>query len=412
MSNKSSHHSTKAQPWFALPNQGLINTIAIIGGGLSGMCLAYHLTQIGLNVKIFDTGVSLPQGASQNQVALVKPQLSPDYNIPDQYYTAAFLYFLEFIKNHPELKLGSGILELSHSEKMQTRHQKILQKRELQNLAEFVDSTTASSLAGVSLNHAALYLKDALLLDVQAYYRLLQQLCGKRLEIISTCKAEHLEYADDTWIINKEFTFDAVVFAHGYQGFEDWIDTNTLIACPGQLSMITPSQALPLKCALSFEGYLTPAINGRHFLGASFRHEESLEIRDADHQQNLNYLRKAAPLLSDVFAKSSWQAWCAVRTTSLDHLPLIGGVPIKSEWLKFYERVKFGDFRARQYPNCPYYPNLYMSLAHGSKGVISSFYASMILTTIITQQDLPLGAQALNALHPARFWLRELKRSR
>lgn len=392
----------KIPTWYSIPNsQARITHVSIVGGGLAGMSLAYHCSQMGLHVCIYDSAAVLPNGASQNQIALIKPQLSPDDNLPDQYYTAAFMLFKEFMRAYPEMILSHGILEVSHNKKIYDRHQGILKKRKLDFPIQYLSADAASILVGTKLNHPGLYLPEAFLLDVPRYYNLLKKLAWEKLEIITEHKITHL----------APKPYEAIVLCHGYAGFENFIDTTTLLPCPGQLSLITPAIDARLNCTLSFEGYLTPFINGKHILGASFRHDNNLELIEKEHQQQLNYLHNVAPKAAEQLHQAPWQGWCAMRTTSKDHLPLIGGIPIKESWLHDFARIKFGDFRKKQYPNCPYYPNLYMSLAHGSKGVLSSFYAGKILAELITKQQLITSEEVWTALHPARFWLRALKRS-
>ena len=404
-----------SQPWYQAPSSIVpVKSIAIIGAGLAGMALCYHLTQAGLSVTLIDQNEALPSGASANFAALVKPQLSPDHNLSDQYYTEAFRLFIRFIEAYPELILSRGILDLSHNLVLQTRHQKILAQAE-QNLAQEVNATDASAIAGILLTHPALYLPTALLLDVPAYYQKLQQLCTGKFTLVAGSKVSKIVQYPASWSIqtaSHTISSDALIFAHGYQGFEPYLDHNPLIPCPGQLSLITPEIPLPLNCTLSFQGYLTPALQGRHILGASFRHHAHTDIRAVEHQQNLAYLAAATPLLHRSLNQAPWQGWCAMRTTSHDHLPLIGPAPIKADWFNAYERIKYGDFRSRIYPDCPYYPNLYMSLAHGSKGVISSFYAGLILTELICKQQVMPTKPVWQAIHPARFWLRQLKQTR
>ncbi len=412
--------STFIAPWYARPHlASAISEVAVIGGGLAGISLAYQLTQRNIHVRVLDSAMALPTGASSNQVALIRPQLSPDNNLLDQYYTAAFSYFLQFISVYPELILSQGILELSHSEKMHKRHQHILAKREYTQFARYLTAAQASALSYLPLQHDALYLHSAFLLDVSHYYQMLTRLCGHRLTLMTDCRIEALTRIDPHWHISyqecqqqtyKKLQVDAVIFANGHQGFADFIDTTTLIPCPGQLSLMQPARPIPLKHTLSFERYLTPCLHERHILGASFRHHNDIEVNTNDHVQSLNYLKKIVSELYQPLSLAPVQFWCAMRTTSLDHLPLIGAVPTKAAWMHDYARIRYGDFRTRQYPVCTYYPNLFMSLAHGSKGVLSSFYAAKIIADLLTNPKPTINAQLWQALHPARFWLRWLKK--
>lgn len=234
-------------PWYTPPIAHNIQTIAVIGAGLAGMSLAYTLTQKNIKVLLIDQADIIPSGASCNQVALIKPQLSPDHNLPDQYMTEAFLNFRHFIKDHPELILSQGILELAHSQKLQMRHQGIMQKRDLNHLVHYVNPIKASELAGITLEHAGLYFHNAFLLDVPLYYQRLQKLCGDHLKIFKAQKVQALTHQNGQWLLHADtsITADAVIFAHGYQGFEDYLDSDTLIPCPGQLSFIKPSPPSP-----------------------------------------------------------------------------------------------------------------------------------------------------------------------
>ncbi len=198
------------------------------------------------------------------------------------------------------------------------------------------------------------------------------------------------ERVDHTELKSK---FDAVVIATGAYA-------NLTEPLSGQASIMKGS-SLPL---IYEGGYCIPDGKGQLLFGATFRHDGSLEVREADHQYNLAQLEGACPALG----KGPFSAFVGMRYTTRDHLPLIGGLPMKAKWLKDYDRLRFGD-RRPHYPNCPYQPGIYLNIAHGSKGLSSSFMGSRTLTALLTGAPLPIGMKLWEALHPARFWLRTLK---
>ena len=204
-----------------------------------------------------------------------------------------------------------------------------------------------------------------------------------------------------TWAELKS-QFDAVIIATGIFG-------NMGESLPGQVSIAQMAQP---GLALHYDGgYCLGDAKGQLIFGASFRHDGSLDEREQDHQQNLANLAKAAPELARAINPTDLQAFVGMRYTTKDHLPIIGGLPIEAQWLTDYDRMRFGDRRPK-YPNCPYHPGVYVNLAHGSKGLSSSFMGSKIITALLTGEPLPIGNKLWEALHPARFWLRTLKCAR
>ncbi len=195
-------------------------------------------------------------------------------------------------------------------------------------------------------------------------------------------------------------TFDHVIITTG-----QFLDFGK--PAPGQVTIL-PGDVRPLF----YEGgYCIPDGKGHVLLGSSFRHDASLEVHEKDHEYNLANLSKANPPLAASLAQENREAFVGMRYTTNDHLPIIGGLPIQEAWLKAYDRLRFGDKRPF-YPNCPYYEGIYVNLAHGSKGLASSFMASQILLALLSNRPLPIGIKLWDALHPARFWLRSLIRTK
>ena len=59
-----------------------------------------------------------------------------------------------------------------------------------------------------------------------------------------------------------------------------------------------------------------------------------------------------------------------------------------------------------------YLPGLYLSTAHGSRGLTSTPLAAELLASMICAEPLPFSRALCRALAPARFIIRDLARNR
>lgn len=190
--------------------------------------------------------------------------------------------------------------------------------------------------------------------------------------------------------------FDAVIIATG-----QFLDFGK--PTPGQVNIAKGATDI-----LTYQGgYCLPDGKGNIVYGSSFRHAPSLEVLNKDSEYNIENLANASLELAQSITPSS--AFVGMRYTTPDHLPIVGGLPLHNEWLETYDRLRFGDKRPH-YPACPYDSGIFLTLAHGSKGLSSSYMASTIIVALIAGRPLPISLGLWNALHPARFWLRNLIR--
>jgi tRNA 5-methylaminomethyl-2-thiouridine biosynthesis bifunctional protein len=51
-----------------------------------------------------------------------------------------------------------------------------------------------------------------------------------------------------------------------------------------------------------------------------------------------------------------------------------------------------------------------VSLGHGSKGFCYAPLAAEVIAAQLNHEPLPIAQRVLQALHPARFWVKQLKR--
>jgi tRNA 5-methylaminomethyl-2-thiouridine biosynthesis bifunctional protein len=181
----------------------------------------------------------------------------------------------------------------------------------------------------------------------------------------------------------------------------------------GQVSYVpaTPASS-DLRTVLSFDGYLTPALQGRHSLGATFdRDSDGAELVIADHLRNLRNLEQAAPALHNALAvadAATLTGRVAFRTYA-GELPVVGPAPDAVFYRREYAALAKGQLR-KSYPDAQYHPGLYLNLAHGARGITTTPLAAEILAAYIDGEPQPVPESLRQALHPGRFLIRQLRK--
>jgi tRNA 5-methylaminomethyl-2-thiouridine biosynthesis bifunctional protein len=99
------------------------------------------------------------------------------------------------------------------------------------------------------------------------------------------------------------------------------------------------------------------------------------------------------------------------RCASPDYLPMAGPVPNRSGFLHDYAQLR-KNARQTIAAKGDYMPGLYVSTAHGSRGLTSTPLAAELLASMICDEALPLSRDLVRALAPARFIMRDLSRNR
>jgi len=171
-----------------------------------------------------------------------------------------------------------------------------------------------------------------------------------------------------------------------------------------------------------YEGYVTPARKGAHTVGASFQPKSTdASLSLEDHHENLKKLRNAMPALSNTLspeedtlttqALTALQGRTAFRCQSPDYLPIVGPLPIADYFMEDYQGLSKGS-RYTLYPKGRYYPHLYINVAHGSRGLTTSNFTAELISAYITGEPANMDREVIEAIHPTRFLIREIRRRR
>ena len=158
----------------------------------------------------------------------------------------------------------------------------------------------------------------------------------------------------------------------------------------GQVSYVKATAASrQWRQAMCHAGYLTPALGDLHCVGATFDlHDAQTEARDEDDDANLAELHQHLPQQWQELGGEQAQVVSrrvGFRCQSTDFLPLAGAVP---------------DTPA----------GLWLSIAHGSRGLSSTALCADLICAQILNLPAPVDQEVIDALAPQRFMLRSQQR--
>jgi tRNA 5-methylaminomethyl-2-thiouridine biosynthesis bifunctional protein len=171
----------------------------------------------------------------------------------------------------------------------------------------------------------------------------------------------------------------------------------------GQLTLL-PGKGLPaLRAVLAGAGHIAPAVGGTAVGGATYDFDDDdAEPRESGHAGNLARLEKLLPEMTGHLDPATLGGSVGFRCVSADRLPLIGAMPDAAAAIA--SAARRGDV--------PRAPGLYGLTALGSRGLTWAALGAEQLACSIEGEPPPLESDLLDAVDPARFALRRLRRGK
>lgn len=392
----------------------------MIGAGIAGASVAWRFANLGWQVRVLDAAEP-GAGGSGNAAAILYPKLVSAELTPEHVQSMAFLRAREVLAD-PRLSShfeATGVLWLQtrrHAASITPEHP--WWQREVWPLT----AAEASERAGITLHLPALWLPNAGVIGPDGLLSAL--LSHPRIELL--CHHEVIRITpvgsswqlltstrDDTNGVRDERTLTAgtlVVAAAGAGA--SLLQANYLPLNPvrGQVSLLPA--ALPLKTTLCYGGYLTPARQGCHVLGATFQPgRDDCTPTQADQLINRNSLLEVLPGLEDALGKPEdaafWKARASLRWQTPDYLPLAGWMP----WPPAHEALLRERSSSRPMPEAVHtLPKLGVTLGHGAKGFSQAWLAADILSRSLPEAEVTMADAVVQRLQPERFLIRAWKR--
>jgi len=159
---------------------------------------------------------------------------------------------------------------------------------------------------------------------------------------------------------------------------------------------------------LADTGYVLRLADGRLLCGASAQAgDEDGRLRADEHAQHLATLRRLTGWAGSV-DPSRLDGRVGWRLQSGDRLPLLGPIPVPAP------DAALASARPRRLDQprlVPRQPGLYVFTALGSRGISQAALGGEVLAAWLTGAPVPLPASLLDALDPARFVARAVRRA-
>ena len=415
----------KHSPW-DIPNKTRVrpNHVIVLGGGLAGCATAAALGRRGIAVTLLERGTLAGAGSGNDQAILYtrlsrKHSALADFALQSFQFASTFYRRMFLTKELTPQRDGDlcGSFQQSDNVKDMAALSGVLAG--LEELAQVLDATEASKLLGIDQPSAGYWYPRSGWLRPGAVCSAL--LLRDNIEIMENCGDVTLHQDGDQWLASaKGQTLAAatcVVVAAGTATTSmpqlSWLPLQTI---RGQITQLPTARVFStLRAALCHQGYIAPAWEGSHSIGATFDvGDNDPAIRSSDHSNNLTKLADAVPSFRkrlQSFDSAALTGRVGFRCASPDYLPTVGPAPDAAQFL-----TDFGALRknAKQLIDRrgSYLPGLYLNAAHGSRGLTSTPIAAELLASMICHEPLPFSRTLCRALSPARFIIRDLSRNR
>lgn len=343
------------------PQKAALKTepVAIIGGGIAAACLSLALQRRGVDVSVTSRGVA--DAASGNPQGAVYPLLHAEKTPLSQFYLHAFSTAVSaYLPWREQHWFPGGVLQPAFNAQRQQRAEKIA--------AGLYDPQTVSlqpagdTAAGLEIGTSALHYARAGWLRPAA---MVKELFNKAGISVGISDRPQVDVQQKTVIAAGHCSGDIVAALTGQK-----LSINPV---RGQITQVEATDATAsLKQVLCYKGYMVPADNGLHCIGATFnRGDDGSDIRADDDSENLASLKDCAqqPWVNDLTIISQR---ASVRATTPNHQPMIGRVQ----------------------------DNLYVFSGLGSRGLTSAPLLAEILAAQLSGGLQPLATDALERLQP------------
>lgn len=402
------------KPWFRVPKFHSKNKSAIIiGGGLAGTSIAFALSEKNYRVTLIERENKIASGASGNPAGMFAPVLTGDISDLSKWSIASYYLFLNFLSLHrnkfPNLFKQIGVIQAVKTEE------------ELRSLENALKKYNIESDASI-LNHKNQRIKGILFpkagwINPTQLSEAYLELSKHNLNLVLSTFLIKIKYENSVWKVylsnGDVLETEILILANSFDAKNFIQGLDKVKKVRGQIAFF-PSRDFPTRLdniLLHEDGYIIPNINGMHIIGSTFDpNDDSTQLNP---EANISLLQNASKVFPELKPEDGLklQGRVGFRAMSSDHLPLVGLVPDSIAFERDYSDLWKANIY-KEYPDGTYLKGLYISCAHGSKGILNSYMAANVISNMIANEKIPVENHLLEKINPARFLVQSFIQSK
>lgn len=385
-------------------------TAIVIGAGLAGCLTAERLAAHGWAVCLLERRPAPAMETSGNLAAALLPVLSLDDNRLSRLNRAAYLYALRRYRDW--LAAGTmraafcGVLQIARGNEHADKQRDILARNAFApDFVRWVEAAEARALCGAEVSDGGWWFAGGGWVHPPSVCAAALQAGGTRIDARFNTRVAQLDYHDGNWIARSDAGDElarapTVVLA----GALDIAELAPAAHLPifrfrGQVTHFAPIAATAnLSAVVCREGYLTPAVDGLHCIGASFQRSADPQRRPEDDLANLARLDSVVPGAGGQVNHAELTARVGFRPVSPDKVPIVGGV-YRPDVLP----------QGRDLSGIARWPGLYVATGYGARGAVWAPLMAELLACELSGEALPLESDLASHVDPARFLARQVR---
>jgi tRNA 5-methylaminomethyl-2-thiouridine biosynthesis bifunctional protein len=278
-----------------------------------------------------------------------------------------------------------------------------------------ISSQDASAISGIPISSAAFFAPSAGYISPSNLVAGLTTAYPSKVLPVLNAKAIGLTRHQDGWQVSladgSSVESRIVVICSAFEAQNlpicAWLPLEPI---RGQTAAVgNSSDSRNLRTIVCFDGYITPAQDGRHMLGAHYRHNDMSNL--ASESDTNDMIRRAAywlPALK-IAGEDAISSRVCFRTSTFDRLPYIGALPDFESMRSIATQYQPGTNLSAHVP-LTHAGGLFVSLGHGSRGLLSCPLAGEIIARKICSESLGDLTSVSCEVDPSRVVFRELVR--
>lgn len=381
----------------------------VIGGGLAGASTAFSIARRGAQVLLLENAPGLCERASGNRFGLLTPYIATHSSPFEVLYSAGYSYSRTLLQSPFATDSGfnaCGAIQFPSTKRFETLLQ---DSRPLIGAPDIrrASNLECSALSGVPCADGGFVIPSAGFVSPAKFMQQLLHSVHDRVTVRHAIRATEITRTENTWRVTCTDSstihtanvvvcgaFESVNLAH-----YAWLPLEPI---RGQtIATQATSSSRSLRMVLCFGGYLTPAVENEHLLGAHYRHDDdNQEPRDEDTAEIIRVATRALPSLALTMSDVRSARVC-FRTSTIDRLPYIGRLPNFTEMESEARSYRSGtDLRAKVALRD--YPGLYINAGHGSRGLLTGPLGGEIIARLMNNEPLDALLPATTLCEPAR----------